>query len=190
MKYLNRKLKMKNDIIIITGFSGAGKDSIAKDLSKIGYEFIISYTTRPKKDNEVDGKDYYFVKDSFMKPESFIEIREYKTVNGIWKYGIHKNSISENKPYVCVMDMQGAKTLKNIFGTRVTIFFIDVNKYLRLNRAMYRDGNNFSMKEWNRRAKDDKKIKKNIDKDCDYIVSNEFFSCSICVKHILKLLNK
>jgi len=181
---------MKNDIIIITGFSGAGKDSIARELSKKGYEFVVSYTTRPKKDNEIEGKDYYFVNDSFMKPESFIEIREYKTVKGIWKYGIYKNYILDDKAYVCVMDIQGAKTLKNIFGARVTIFFVHVNHELRLTRVMYRDGGNFSMKEWCRRAEDDKKIKKNIDKDCDYVISNEFFSCSICVKHILGLVAK
>lgn len=49
--------------IILMGPSGSGKDTIAKGLCSLGFERNITYTTRPKRPEEFDGVDYYFVSD-------------------------------------------------------------------------------------------------------------------------------
>lgn len=49
-------------LITIIGPSGAGKDTVANMLSAIlGYDVICSYTTRPMREGEVDGKEHHFV---------------------------------------------------------------------------------------------------------------------------------
>ena len=49
-------------IFIITGPSGVGKNTIINELSNhIDFHFSTSFTTRPKRDNEIEGQDYYFI---------------------------------------------------------------------------------------------------------------------------------
>ena len=49
-------------IFIITGPSGVGKNTIINELSNhIDFYFSTSYTTRPRRDNETEGQDYYFI---------------------------------------------------------------------------------------------------------------------------------
>ena len=63
-------IEIKNKIIIISSPSGAGKTTLCKMLLKKIKNIIlsISYTSRSKRLNEVDGKDYYFVsKEKFSK---------------------------------------------------------------------------------------------------------------------------
>ena len=49
-------------IYIITGPSGVGKNTIINELSNhLDFYFSVSHTTRPRRENEVNGKDYYFI---------------------------------------------------------------------------------------------------------------------------------
>ena len=48
-------------IIVLIGRSGSGKSSIQKCLEKNGYEKVVMSTTRPKRDGEIEGGDYYFL---------------------------------------------------------------------------------------------------------------------------------
>lgn len=49
-------------LITITGPSGAGKDTVARMLSEMGgYKVLCSYTTRPKREGEIDGVEHHFV---------------------------------------------------------------------------------------------------------------------------------
>ena len=86
-------------IFVITAPSSAGKDSIVNKL-KHKYHVPTSFTTRPKRDYEVDGKDYHFItKEDFLGMEinnEILEYREYHTLlNGepdTWYYGLTDNS--------------------------------------------------------------------------------------------------
>ena len=51
-------------IIALFGEAGVGKDALQNFILKKhpGYNKLISYTTRPKRDNETEGQDYYFIK--------------------------------------------------------------------------------------------------------------------------------
>ena len=151
-------MQIDNEIIVISGFSGAGKDTIAKDINKLfGHNFVISYSTRPMRQNEEEGNPYYFIDDNKMCTMAFnnelIEGRCYNTIHGNWFYAVNKNQILDNEKYVIVLDILGYEEFKKHFGNRVYGIFIDVPSEERLSRAMSRGDFNFN--EWNRRYEDD-----------------------------------
>ncbi len=51
---------MDNRIIVLCGYQGSGKDYLASELKKRGFDFIISHTTRPMRPNENEENPYYF----------------------------------------------------------------------------------------------------------------------------------
>ena len=57
------KKRVKGDLIVISGPSGCGKDTICNEIFKIRKNIVksISMTTRSMRDGEVNNKDYYFV---------------------------------------------------------------------------------------------------------------------------------
>ena len=69
-------------IIIITGPSGVGKNTIINELSNhIDFHFSTSYTTRPRRDSETEGEDYYFITqqqfDDLIDKNHMLEYEEY-----------------------------------------------------------------------------------------------------------------
>ena len=76
-------------IIAISGFSGAGKDTIAKDIAKLfDLNVVVSYTTRPRRPNEEEGVEYFFISDNefctkLIKNKLLIT-RCYETLFGNW----------------------------------------------------------------------------------------------------------
>ena len=180
---------MDNKILVISGFSGAGKDTIAKLISqKNGLSFVVSHSTRPMRPGESQGDQYYFISDNEMCTMAFnkelIEGRCYNTINGNWFYATHKDEIKQDKPYVVVLDVLGYRELKKYFGDRVVGIFIHVDDETRLERAKSRQ--DFNIDEWNRRLKDDK-TQFNLDtvsKEYNYIIDN------IDLKNTIKQVNK
>ena len=60
---------MKSTILAIVGPSGSGKTTLAEHLKdKLNIPVIVSYTTRPIRDGEIDGKDHHFVSEQDMPP--------------------------------------------------------------------------------------------------------------------------
>ena len=53
--------------VILVGKAAAGKDHMRKILSGRGFQYGISYTTRPPRESEIDGKDYFFLTDENFK---------------------------------------------------------------------------------------------------------------------------
>ena len=108
--------------VILCGKSGSGKDAICKKLIEDGYTPIISTTSRPKRDGEVDGVDYNFVdKDTFLQfieHDFLIEYRSYNTlvdnVPDTWYYGILKQEFDQlGKNYVVILDIDGTREFKD-----------------------------------------------------------------------------
>lgn len=95
-------------MICIVGEQGSGKSTLANELEKIGYEKVITYTSRPPRDGEVDGEDYHFKSQSFIdsKQSQFLEVSEYRN----WKYGSMKADFHENS--VVVLTPAGMRALK------------------------------------------------------------------------------
>ena len=149
---------MNNKILVISGFSGAGKDTIAKLINqKNGLSFVVSHSTRPMRPGESQGDPYYFISDNEMCTMAFnkelIEGRCYKSIYGNWFYAAHKDQIKQDKQYVVVLDVLGYREFKKHFGDRVVGIFIHVDDETRLERAKSRQ--DFNIDEWNRRLKDD-----------------------------------
>ena len=117
-------------LILFSGPSGVGKDTVLdvvlnknKSLQK-----SISLTTRGIRDNETDGKDYYFISsDKFEDMISKGEVLEYAQY-GVNMYGTPKAPVdkwlSEGKTVVLKIEVQGAKNIKEMYPDSVGIFLL------------------------------------------------------------------
>ena len=123
---------MKNGkLVILSASSGAGKSTICKDLLKKNkdWKFSISATTRPMRENEVDGKDYYFfTKEKFEHKEKFGEFIECEWVHGN-RYGTLiepiENAIEKGAVLLLDVDVKGAMNLIEEFDEDVISIFIE-----------------------------------------------------------------
>ena len=119
-------------LFVISGTSGSGKDSVVRELAKRMQEsgspvhFVVTATTRPRRQTEVEGKDYFFV--SRREFEDMIakdELLEYATVYDQYK-GIPKSQVREalssGKDVVMRLDVQGAATIRKLAPEAVLIF--------------------------------------------------------------------
>lgn len=88
-----------NRIFYIIGKSSSGKDTVYKYLlSEMNLIPVVMYTTRPMRENEQQGREYYFVDkvcfDKMCGDGEVIESRIYNTVHGQWIYFTAKNNNS------------------------------------------------------------------------------------------------
>ena len=141
-------------IVVLTGKSCSGKDSVRNVLvDKYGYENVISYTTRPMRRGEIQGKEYWFVSKEEMDKIDVIDYREYKVKCGeVWGYGHTIFKADKNKNYVAIVDLEGAKEFRKIYKNQCKIVYIDSNKIYRTKRASKRGDD---LEEWLRRLKAD-----------------------------------
>ena len=186
---------MNNEIIVLAGFSAAGKDTLARVLSAVGYNFVVFHSTRPMRpEEETQGNPYNFIDDnqmlSMMANEELIEIREYQATQKKWFYALHKDAIKEDKKYVVVMDLEGAQKLRVKFGERVRIINIFSKNADRLKRAQQRK--DFNMEEWERRLSDDmtKYTQARISELSDAtLINNDIISTSISLLRYIESIN-
>lgn len=136
-------------IFCIMGKSSSGKDTIFKNLLKeknLNLKPVISYTTRPMRINEVDGREYYFINEEVLKKyerdDKVIEQRVYRTVNGPWHYAtIDDGQIDlECNNYMIIVTLEAYNNLVNYFGQQYIVpIYIEVEDGLRLERAISRE---------------------------------------------------
>jgi len=118
-------------LLVISGPSGSGKSTVAKKILERypEFEFSVSSTTREKRSNEINGKDYYFINIENFKEEAergeFIEYEE--VYDGVF-YGTSKKEISrifnDNKIPLLDIDVKGALSIKRIYGSTAYLVFI------------------------------------------------------------------
>lgn len=137
-------------IVAIIGCSSSGKDSVLKEmLSKNpkSLKGLVSHTTRPMREGEKNGNEYYFVsEESFingLEAGEFIEYRTYDIANGeTWYYGLHESEIDfeSNNIYVGIFDVNGYWSLVDEFG-KESVFpvYIECDVVTRLQRALERE---------------------------------------------------
>ena len=104
-------IKEKSPVtVIICGRSGTGKSTLEEELIGMGYGRIISCTTRPPREGEKDGVDYYFLtKEVFLKRVENSEFIEWTSYNGNL-YGTLKSEMS-SEDKVVVLDPNGVKNI-------------------------------------------------------------------------------
>ncbi len=131
-KYIEeyKKNLKKGKIVVISGPSGCGKTTICKELIKRNKNFVfsVSYTTRPKRKGEVNGKDYYFVsKEEFfklLKQKKFVEwAKVYDHYYATPKQPLIK-AVNSGKNILLDIDVQGGKNIKKIFPESILIFIL------------------------------------------------------------------
>lgn len=127
-------MKNKGILTVVSGFSGAGKGTIMKELmekySDI-YALSISATTREPRPGETNGKEYFFVTreefEAMIKREELIEYAQY--VNNY--YGTPRNYVSEQlengKDVILEIEIQGALKVKEKFPNTLLLFISPPN---------------------------------------------------------------
>jgi guanylate kinase len=115
-------------LIVISGPSGAGKDTVVQRMQERGlpFHFVVTATTRPKRANETHGKDYWFVsEDEFARMIEQNELIEYAIVYGDYK-GIPKaqvrKALGSGRDVVMRLDVQGAETVRKLAPEALLIF--------------------------------------------------------------------
>ena len=134
----------KGKVIIISGPSGVGKDTILNELRKVNkdYHFAITSTTRAKRHNERDGVDYYFLtKKQFKYLRSNDKLLEHAVVHGNL-YGIPKSQVlgvrNEGTDVILRIDVQGMRSVKKLIPDAITIFIKPPTMLDLQNRMMER----------------------------------------------------
>ncbi|MFW6351746.1 MAG: guanylate kinase [Bacteroidota bacterium] len=122
---------MKGKLIIISAPSGAGKTTIVKELlcSDLNLEFSVSACSRKKRNNEIDGKDYYFMSvEAFKAKIANAEFVEWQEVYENHFYGTLKCEVEKirnaGRNVIFDVDVMGALNIKKMFGDDALSIFI------------------------------------------------------------------
>lgn len=134
-------------IFYLMGKSASGKDTIYKKVKEqlLELKTIVIYTTRPIREGEQDGVEYYFVDDKRLQElqdaGKVIELREYNTVHGIWKYFTADDGQFDREDHlIAIGTLESYVQLKKYFGDEKMIpIYIEVEDGLRLERALSRE---------------------------------------------------
>lgn len=120
----------KGVLVVLSGFSGAGKGTLVKELLKKydNYSLSTSMTTRLPRTGEVNGKEYFFVtKDEFENKIDQGELLEYASYCGNY-YGTPvqyvKEEIGKGKDVLLEIEIQGALKVKHKFPETVLVFIM------------------------------------------------------------------
>src|ERR1044071_3934655 len=115
-------------LIVISGPSGAGKDTVMQRMKERGlpFHFVVTATTRPQRANEEHGKDYMFISnEEFARMIDEDELIEHAIVYGDYK-GIPKQQVREalasGMDVVMRLDVQGAETVRKLAPEALMIF--------------------------------------------------------------------
>lgn len=133
----------KIKILALFGESGAGKDTVLNGLLEENPSFhrIVSYTTRPKRENEIDGKDYNFVTlVEMLENIENNEMLEYTVFNN-WYYGTMLSTLHPDKINVGVFDIAGVCNILKDKRLEVVPIYIYCDDKKRLQRALARENN-------------------------------------------------
>ena len=121
----------KGKLVILSAPSGAGKTTICKNLLDMNKDWLysISATTRPMRENEIDGKDYHFLsKEKFEHKEKFGEFIECEWVHGN-RYGTPvqplEDALENGDVLLLDIDVKGAMSLIDDFGEDCLSVFIE-----------------------------------------------------------------
>ncbi len=145
------KLNERGLLVVISGPSGVGKGTVRRALFEMeGHDLVysISMTTRPAREDEIEGEDYYFVSnEEFEQRIKDGKFLEYAKFVGNY-YGTPKDKIDEQldngKEVVLEIEVQGANQVREKAKDGVFIFIAPPNKealYRRLLRRGTEDPN-------------------------------------------------
>jgi guanylate kinase len=138
------------EIVFIMGKSASGKDRIYQQLAgdaQLNLKTITLYTTRPMRNGELDGREYYFVDnekaESLENENKIIELRSYQTVHGEWKYFTADDGqiiLDGQNRYLIIGTLEAYEKFCEYFGKEhILPIYIEVDDGIRLTRALSRE---------------------------------------------------
>lgn len=169
------------------GPSAVGKTEVAKVLIKLyNISKVVTYTTRDKRINEVDGVDYHFVtKDEFLhlkKHNFFVETTLYNNNY----YGTSKKEIKDNK--LLIVDPSGKDAFLKLKKHYVVVFYLQANEELRKKRMKERGDSPSIILQ--RLTKDKKYFSEEAKIGVNYIIDSENKSIEEIAREIYSLYLK
>ena len=159
--------------IILVGKTACGKSTTAKLMEKLGYQRIVTDTTRPRRKEETDGIDYHFrTQDEFEALKEagyYAESVDYEAAFGHCSYGSAKEAYESKKDSVIVLNPYGLKMVKKdvIAGSTISIF-LDVSEDILVERLHIRGD---AEDEIARRLEHDRIDFADMSEVCDYTIS-------------------
>lgn len=188
-------------IYYLMGKSASGKDTVFKRLLGECPELrtIVLYTTRPRRDGERDGVEYYFVTEEVLgELESrgrVIESRTYQTVQGPWTYATVDDGRTglDERDYLAIGTLESYVKIRDYYGGNVVVpVYITVDDGVRLERALERERRQREPKyqELCRRflADEEDFSRENLEK-CGIVrgyVNDDLDECIGCIKDMIK----
>lgn len=174
-------------MIILVGASASGKTVICKELiNSFGMNKFVTTTTRPKRLNEIDNFDYYFIsREEFLKKIKNNEFIEYVNYNNNL-YGSEKKEINTNK--VIILEPNGLKFFLKLHDKSIVSFYIECDETVRIERMIERKD---KKEDIDKRIINDKKVfKEDIKKDVDYVINSEKSTIKELAEKIYSLYNQ
>ncbi len=135
-------------IIYVMGKSASGKDTVFKRIQQEIPELrtVVLYTTRPRREGESDGVEYYFTTVPELKQKEqegkIIESRTYETVCGPWTYATVDDGQfdSQEAAYLMIGTLESYLKTKEYFGeNKIFPVYVEVEDGTRLLRAIQRE---------------------------------------------------
>ena len=121
-------------VIVLSGPSGVGKDSVLKAMQSRGmaFHFVVTSTDRKPRKEEVNGVDYNFISterfENMIRNDEFVEhARVYGDYKGVPKAQI-QGALASGKDVVLRLDVQGAARVRELFPDSIQIFLIPENE--------------------------------------------------------------
>lgn len=136
-------------IFFVLGKSCSGKDTIFKKLKEdreLNLNTVTGYTTRPMREGEINGVEYFFVNneelEALKNKGKVIECRDYNTVYGVWSYfTVDDGQINlEKGNYLYIGTLESYEQMVRYYGKEVVVpIYVEVETGERLTRAVNRE---------------------------------------------------
>ena len=159
---------MNTKVYMIMGEAGSGKDYLVKNLVQANpdlFNEIISYTTRPKRSNEVDGVHYHFISVNEFLSMNMLE----QTIFNGWYYGTGLNCLVPDKINIGVFNPAGVRSLLGKSYLTSEVYKLETRPATRLIRQLSREDNPDINEIFRRYGTDEKDFK---DLQFNYTVLN------------------
>lgn len=169
-------------MIVVIGESGSGKSTLVKNFVEkhSDYKKIITYTTRPKRENEIDGVDYYFItQEKFQElidANFFVEYNAYRD----WFYGTALNDCRDDDKTIAILTPAGYRALKRASIDAKSVYLY-VDRRSRLINLLNRGDN---IEEAYRRNLSDLGQFDGLIDEADFIIDNNCYHMSVDLETI------
>lgn len=176
-----------NMLFVLSAPSGTGKTTVADRLLKScpKVKRIITTTTRPRREGEVQGVDYIFIdREEFERKIEEGYFLEYANVYGHY-YGTPKDQVLKNEEEgidsLLVIDVQGAKKVKEVYPESVLIFLMPPSIEELRRRLLGRGYGRENLEQRLQKAEEEIACARHF----DYIVVNEFIDKTVEALHMI-----